>query len=49
MANVPTMENAGKCVLYIRQPAGYVMSPTLDKHNKNLRIMLVNAYNSLCF
>jgi hypothetical protein len=23
------------------------MSPTLDKHNKNLRIMLVNAYTMM--
>jgi hypothetical protein len=23
------------------------MSPTLDKHNKNLRIMLVNAYTKM--
>jgi hypothetical protein len=34
MENVPTMENAGKCVSYTKQPARYAMSPTLDKHNK---------------
>jgi hypothetical protein len=38
MENVPTMENAGKCVSYTKQPARYAISPTLDKHNKSLRI-----------
>jgi hypothetical protein len=39
MENVPTMENAGKCVSYTKQPARYAISPTLDKHNKNLKII----------
>jgi hypothetical protein len=38
MENVPTMENAGICVSYTKQPARHAISPTLDKHNKNLRI-----------
>jgi hypothetical protein len=38
MENVPTMENAGKCVSYTKQPARYAISPTSDKHNKNFRI-----------
>jgi hypothetical protein len=38
LENVPTMENAGKCVSYTKQPARYAISPTLDKRNKNLRI-----------
>jgi hypothetical protein len=37
--NVPTMENAGKCVSYTKQPARYAISPILDKHNKNLKII----------
>jgi hypothetical protein len=35
MENVPTMENAEKCVSYTKQPAEYAMSPTLDKYHKN--------------
>jgi hypothetical protein len=38
MENVPIMEIAGKCMSYTKQPARYAISPTLDKHNKNLRI-----------
>jgi hypothetical protein len=39
MENVPTMENAGKCVSYTKQPARYAIIPILDKHNKNLKIV----------
>jgi hypothetical protein len=36
MGNVHTMESAEKSgVWYTKQLAGYVTSPTLDKHNKN--------------
>jgi hypothetical protein len=38
MGNVPTMENAEKCVLYTKRLARYAMSSTLDKHNKNYSI-----------
>jgi hypothetical protein len=41
MENVPTMDN-GKCVSYTKQSARYAISPTLDKHNKNLRITLAS-------
>jgi hypothetical protein len=39
MKNVPTMENAGKFVTHTKQPARYAISPTLDKHNTNLKIV----------
>jgi hypothetical protein len=44
MENVATMENAGKCVSYTKQPVRFAISPTLDKHNKNLRIAWASIF-----